>query len=164
MMDELPQPIISRMRFILAGNGKELGIPAKIMPYVSVNFSLDFIPYYNLLHESFALIPAFADDDYYTTKASSSIPASFIANTPILGSQQLLESYGYLSRDSMWYEEKSGESEIEAVYELLRMHFDDNGQEKSSWKRIVKAKRQAVKNRALELMEGNARLMRQIVF
>jgi hypothetical protein len=163
MMEELPEPIVSRMQFILAGHGKEVGIPGKIMPYVSVNFSLDFIPYYNLLHESFALIPAFADEGYYKTKASSSVAASFIANTPILGSDRLLQSYGYLSRDSMWHEEDVAESEMTAIYELLRRHFDDNGMEKSSWKEAVREKKQALKTRALELMEKNARLMRQII-
>ena len=163
MIDELPQPIVSRIQFILAGNGKEVGIPAKVMPYVSVNFSLDFIPYYNLLHESFALIPAFADESYYKTKASSSVATSFIANTPILGSQRLLESYGYLSKESIWEEEHVEESEMAAVYELLRKHFDDNGHEKNSWKTVVKSKKQAVKKRALELMADNAGLMREII-
>jgi len=163
MMEELPEPIVSRMQFILAGHGKEVGVPGKIMPYVSVNFSLDFIPYYNLLHESFALIPAFADEGYYKTKASSSVAASFIANTPILGSDRLIESYGYLSRDSMWHEEDVAESEMTAVYELLRRHFDDQGMEKSSWKVAVTEKKQALRTRALELMERNARLMRQII-
>ena len=163
MIDELPQPIVSRIQFILAGNGKEVGVPGKVMPYVSVNFSLDFIPYYNLLHESFALIPAFADERYYKTKASSSVATSFIANAPILGSKRLLESYGYLSKESMWEEEHAGESEMTAVYELLRKHFDDNGHEKDSWKTVVKLKKQAVKKRALELMADNAGLMREII-
>ena len=163
MIDELPQPIVSRIQFILAGNGKEIGVPGKVMPYVSVNFSLDFIPYYNLLHESFALIPAFADEGYYKTKASSSVAASFIANAPILGSQRLLESYGYLSKESMWEEEDAGESEMTAVYELLRKHFDDNGHEKDSWKAVVKSKKESVKKRALELMADNAGLMWEII-
>lgn len=163
MMEELPEPIVSRMQFILAGHGKEVGVPGKIMPYVSVNFSLDFIPYYNLLHESFALIPAFADEGYYKTKASSSVAASFIANTPILGSDRLLESYGYLSRESMWHEEDVAESEMTAIYELLRRHFDDQGMEKSSWKLAVKEKKKALETRALELMERNTQLMRRII-
>ena len=163
MLEELPEPIVSRIQFILAGHGKEVGIPGKIMPYISVNFSLDFIPYYNLLHESFALIPAFADEGYYKTKASSSVAASFIANTPILGSDRLLESYSYLSKDSMWHEEEVAESEMTAIYELLRRHFDDYGIEKSSWKVAVSEKKQTLKTHALELMEKNARLMRQII-
>ena len=163
MIDELPQPILSRINFILAGNGNEVGIPGKVMPYVSVNFSLDFIPYYNLLHQAFALIPAFADEGYYETKASSSVPASLIANAPILGSPRLMESYGYLSRESMWEEEMAAESEMKAIYELLRTHFDDNGHEKSTWKATVKAKKEGVKKRALELMEDNIRLMRNII-
>ena len=163
MIDELPEPIVSRIHFILAGNGNKVGVPAKVMPYVSVNFSLDFIPYYNLLRESFALIPAFADEAYYHTKASSSVAASFMANAPILGSQRLLESYGYLSQEAMWHSEKAEESEMNAVYELLREHFDDNGHEKPSWRSTVKAKKQAVKTRGSELMKQNAQLMRDII-
>jgi hypothetical protein len=161
MIDELPAPIVSRIHFTLAGDGKKVGVPAKIMPYVSVNFSLDFIPYYNLLHESFALIPAFADEGYYTTKASSSVPASLIANTPIVASQALLESYGYMSHDAIW--KHTGESEMTAIYELLRLHFDDHGIEKSSWKVALEERRRSVKKRALELMAQNSRLMRTMI-
>jgi hypothetical protein len=161
MIDELPEPIVSRMHFVLAGDGKKVGVPAKIMPHVSVNFSLDFIPYYNLLHESFALIPAFADEGYYKTKASSSVPASLIANTPIVASQALLESYGYMSHDAIWHH--TGESEMTAIYELLRRHFDDHGNEKASWKVAVEERRRSVKKRALELMGLNSRLMRDII-
>jgi hypothetical protein len=163
MIEELPERIVSRLQFILAGSGKQVGVPSKVMPYVSVNFTLDFIPYYNLLHEAFALIPAFADEGYYNTKASSSIPASFIANCPILGSQRLMESYGYLTRESMWYTDDAGESEMNAIYELLRQHFEDDGLEKQSWKQAVKEKKQAVQKRASELMRENANLMRGII-
>lgn len=163
MIEELPEPIVSRLHFTLAGTGKKVGVPAKVMPYVSVNFSLDYIPYYNLLHESFALIPAFADEAYYTTKASSSVAASLIANAPILGSQRLLDSYAYLTRGSMWHMDGAEEGEMNAVYELLRQHFDDDGRERSSWKATVNEKRQAAKTRVLELMKENVRLMRDIV-
>ena len=163
MVDELPPPIASRLELILAGNGKEVGIPAKIMPYVSVNFSLEYIPYYNLLHQSFALVPAFADESYYTSKASSSVPASLIANVPIMGSQKLLDKYGYLTSESIWLEDVAGESEMSGVYELLRRHFDDHGHERRSWRWALEEKRQGVRKRALELMVENGRLMRAIV-
>lgn len=163
MIEELPERIASRLQFILAGSGKHVGVPNKVMPYVSVNFTLDFIPYYNLLHEAFALIPAFADEGYYNTKASSSIPASFIASSPILGSQRLMESYGYLTHESMWYSDDAELSEMNAVYELLREHFDDDGLEKQSWKTVVKEKKQAVQKRASEVMRENTRLMREII-
>jgi len=163
MIDELPEPIVRRIQFILAGDGKKVGVPGKVMPYVSVNFSLDYIPYYNLLHASFALIPAFADEAYYKTKASSSIPASFIAGSPVVGSKQLLESYGYLSPESTWQTKSAEGSEMAAIYELLRRHFDDNGLERSSWKHVVEEKKRAVRTRALELMAENTDLMREIL-
>ena len=163
MIDELPEPIVSRLQFILAGHGSKVGIPAKVMPYVSVNFSLDFIPYYNLLHEAFALIPAFADEGYYSSKASSSVPASFIANTAIVGSKRLQESYGYLSQESIWSTDDAEGGEIHGIYEILRQHFDDNGMERDSWTESIGAKRRAVRKRALELIEQNTKLMRAIV-
>jgi hypothetical protein len=162
MLDELPQPIVSRLQFILAGHGKQVGIPAKVLPYVSVNFSLDFIPYYNLLHEAFALIPAFADEEYYESKASSTVPASFIVNTPIVGSKRLVQSYGYLKKDAVWHEDDT-EGEMHSVYEILRRHFDDHGVERPSWKGAIESKRRQVKKRALELMESNIRLMRELL-
>jgi hypothetical protein len=164
MIDELPAPIASRLQVILVGQGKQVGVPGKILPYVSVDFSLDYIPYYNLLHEAFALILAFADEGYYSSKASSSVAASFIANTPALGSERLLESYGYLSEESIWMIDGNEGGEIHAVYEILRRHFDDNGMERGSWKTAIEEKRRAVKQHALELMGENTKLMREIVF
>jgi hypothetical protein len=163
MIEELPETITSRMQFTILGNGKYLGVPQNILPYVSVNFSLDYITYYNLLHQAFAILPAFADDDYYKTKASSSVPASLIAQSPIVGSPQLLESYKYLSQASTWKAENTSEGEMHAVYEILRRNFDDEGKELSSWREEVGNKRIAVKQRAAELMEQNTQLMRQII-
>lgn len=170
MLDELPPSLRERMHLILAGHGTEIGIPGKILPYVSVNFSLDFIPYYNLLHSSFALIPAFADHTYYDVKASSSIPASFIADTPVLGGRRLAESYSYLSRECMWftsaYAGDAGddvEDEMTSVYEILREHFDDSGMEKASWRKVVEQKKSDVRKRATILMQHNVRLMQDII-
>jgi hypothetical protein len=163
MIEVLPESISSRMQFTVVGNGKSLGIPANILPYVSVNFSLDFITYYKLLNEAFVVLPAFADEDYYTTKASSSVPASYIAHTPVMGSPRLLESYGYLTPQSMWYGDGTSEGEMHAIYEILRRNFDDEGMEKSSWKEEVANMRVAVKQRAAELMKQNAALMRAII-
>ena len=110
-----------------------------------------------------AALPAFADEGYYTSKASSSVPASLIANVPIIGSQNLLDNYGYLTDSAMWLEQEAGESEMNAVYELLRRHFDDRGHERHSWRSTLQAKRRATRERALELMENNRQLIRAIV-
>jgi hypothetical protein len=164
MLDELPDSMRSRIQLVLAGHGTKVGIPAKVMPYISVNFSLDYIPFYNLLSTSFALIPAFADESYYETKASSSVPASFIARAPILGSKRLLEAYGYLENEVIWDQDGvRSESEMSAIYEILRHHFDNEGIEKSSWKQVVQKKKQLLRKRALELMKDNALLMRDII-
>jgi len=164
LIDRLPDPLRSRMCLIIVGSGHNIDIPEKLQPYISQNKALDYIPYYNLLHESFALIPAFADEDYYKTKASSSIPAGFIANVPIMGSRRLSDAYGYLSQDSMWLMGDAKMSEMETISEILNMHFDDKGMEKDSWASVVEGNRQAVKSRAEELMRENRRLMRDIVW
>lgn len=163
MLDELPPAIVSRLELVLAGTGKQVGVPEGIVPYVSANFSLDYIPYYNLLHRCFALIPAFADEGYFTSKASSSVPASLIANVPLMASRKLLESYGYLTSPAVWLEDGDGESEMTGVYELLRRHFDDHGRERPSWGLAVEEKREAGRERALELMEENGKLMRAMI-
>lgn len=163
LIDQLPQTIVSRLQLFVVGSGKPVEISDRIMPYVSFQLNLDYIPYYRLLHSSFVLIPAFADEGYYITKASSSVPASFIANTPIVGSQRLLNTYTYLSSDSMWHLKWEEESEMDAIYEILKEHFDENGAEKKSWKSAVEAKRRAVNDRGIEVMEENARLMQDIV-
>lgn len=162
IIDKLPESIVSRIQLVLVGDGG-LEIPTKVTPYVSLNFALDYIPYYKLLHQSFALIPAFGNEEYYTMKASSSVPASFIANSAIVADHRLLETYGYLTAESTWPMKSEAENEMNAIYEILTQYFDDNGTEKSSWKSVVEEKRRAVRERSLELMERNARLMWDII-
>jgi hypothetical protein len=163
MLDELPPAVVSRLELILAGTGKQIDIPERILPHVSANISLDYVPYYNLLHRCFALLTAFANEDYFKNKASSSVPASLIANVPLMASRKLVDAYGYLTQASVWSEEENGESEMTGVFELLRQHFDDQGHERQSWGLALEEKREAGRKRALELTEGNGRLMRAMV-
>lgn len=163
ILDELPESIVSRIRLALVGHNGDVEVPTKVAPYVSLNDALDYLPYYNLLHQSFVLIPALADEDYYTLKASSSVPASFIANSAILASQRLLETYSYLTADSTWPMNSEAETEMNAIYEILTQHFDDDGMERGNWNSVLEEKRKAVGKRSIELTESNVRLMRDII-
>ena len=159
---QLPEPLTSRFQLTLLGSGNSMpDVPERVRPYISIKSHLDYIPYYQQLHESFALIPAFADDDYYTTKASSTIPAAFIGNVPILSSQRLSDAYTYMSHESMWLT-KGEESEISTVRDILSAHFDEFGKELGSWEVAVERKRRMVQSRASEMMEGNVKFFKTL--
>ena len=56
--------------------------------------------YYAAVHDALAVLPAFASDHYYTTKASSSVAAALICGTPLLATEQLLAAYSYLQANA----------------------------------------------------------------
>jgi len=54
-----------------------------------------------VVHDALAVLPAFASNVYYTTKASSSVAAAIICGTPLLADHELLAAYSYLSEDAV---------------------------------------------------------------
>ncbi len=58
------------------------------------------------MHDALAVVPAFASDHYYTTKASSSVAAALICGTPLLASAELLAAYSYLHANATFLQVK----------------------------------------------------------
>ncbi|KAK9240887.1 hypothetical protein V1525DRAFT_394196 [Lipomyces kononenkoae] len=114
------KPQFQQLRMHLIGHGKHPEVPQDISDRVEFNEGLEFAEFYKILSESFALLPAFASDEYYDRKASSSVPASLIAGVPIVGKRQLLETYSYLTEDSMWIQGDE-EDDMAVVGRILEM-------------------------------------------
>lgn len=56
--------------------------------------------YYRTVQEAMAVLPAFASDVYYKTKASSSVATAITCGTPLVADRELLKAYSYLSKEA----------------------------------------------------------------
>ncbi|KAK9333157.1 hypothetical protein V1520DRAFT_181609 [Lipomyces starkeyi] len=118
------KPQFQQLRMHLIGHGNHPEVPEVIRDRVEFNEGLEFLEFYKILSESFALLPAFASDEYYDRKASSSVPASLIAGVPIVGKRRLLETYDYMTEDSMWIQGDE-EDDMAVIGRILEMSEQD---------------------------------------
>mmetsp|Transcript_39711 Transcript_39711/g.118156 ORF Transcript_39711/g.118156 Transcript_39711/m.118156 type:complete len:507 (-) Transcript_39711:834-2354(-) len=75
------------------GQASRLGMPSHLRPYVQVFKGLRYADYYNAIHHTLALIPAFGNDVYYDRKFSSTVITSLITSTPIIADARILKAY-----------------------------------------------------------------------
>ena len=127
----------------LLGHGSAPLVPTKLKEHVVIDSNIEYLDYYAVLDHSFALLPAFATDEYLDRKASSSIPAALIGGVPVVATQAMLDAYTYLTKDIVWLQ-KHGETDMDVVGRVLQMSADERQRTKD-----------AVQRRLTELVEGN---------
>lgn len=121
MNTSAPKPAAKKdLRVNILGHGtaKSLQIPKVVEPAVSIFHALPFREYYETIHHSYALIPLFGSDKYYTMKFSSTILASLITGTPIIADQRLLNAYRFFSNTTVYYQPTGAEA-VESMLKLL---------------------------------------------
>ncbi|KAL6862584.1 hypothetical protein ACO1O0_002820 [Amphichorda felina] len=96
------------------GHGQTPSVPEELKNNVVFDQDLSYPDFYATLSGAFTIIPAFANDEYFDRKASSTVPAALIAGAPLVASEQLLKSYTYLPRDAVWMSEP-GEDEMDTI-------------------------------------------------
>jgi hypothetical protein len=114
----------------LVGHGDHPKVPENLKQNVIFDEGLDYIDFYAILSRTFAMLPAFGSDEYLDRKASSTIPASLIAGTPLVATREIVNAYSYLSDDMLWLQ-SPGESEFEVVSRALAM-TDEQRAEKTN--------------------------------
>ncbi len=137
----------SNVTLHLLGQGKHPEVPNTLTSHVSFDESLDYDEYYSILSRTFALLPAFASDDYLDRKASSTVPAGLIGGTPLVATKEIMAAYSYLSEDAV-YLQKKGETEFDVIGRVLK----DPGTHRIE-------KMQTVRDTCAELVESNSQLV-----
>jgi len=74
-------------------------IPPALSNVIRVHANLDYDKFFLLIQSMDLVLPAFATEQYYEIKASSTMPMSLECNVPILVSQWMRESYSFLDDD-----------------------------------------------------------------
>ena len=137
----------SNVTLHLLGQGTHPEVPSGLTSHVSFDESLDYDEYYSILSRTFALLPAFANDQYLDRKASSTVPAGLIGGTPLVATKEILAAYSYLPEDAVYLQGKD-ETEFDVIGRVLKNPGQD---------RIEKM--QTVRNTCAELVESNTRLV-----
>ncbi|KAG1659342.1 hypothetical protein FOA52_008396 [Chlamydomonas sp. UWO 241] len=107
-----------------SGFASSIGIPSALRPKVSVFKGLRYLDYYNAIHHTLALIPAFASDAYYDRKFSSTVITSLITGTPVIADAQMLRSYSFLTKDAVFLRH-DGESDVSVMERVLGMPLEE---------------------------------------
>ena len=103
-------------KLLILGSGK-CNLPNNITNRI-VQFSGQKFPrYYRHIQQSIAILTVFSTKDYFKNKASSSVAASLICQTPLLTTRRTIHTYSILSPTSVWLLEK-GESDLEGMLRI----------------------------------------------
>lgn len=108
----------------ILGHGTRPKVPGSISSHVQFDEGLAYSEYYSLLSRTFALLPAFASEEYLYCKASSTVPAALIAGVPLVATAELVEAYSYLSEDAVWLQGE-GMTDMDVVGQLLQMSEEE---------------------------------------
>lgn len=133
----------------LLGHGTHPDVPDDIRDHVKFDERLDYIDYYSIISRTFALLPAFASNEYLDRKASSSVPAALIGGTPLVATQDIIDAYSYLNKDVVWLQEKD-ETDLDVVGRILDMGPKER-----------RKKKELVRKRCAEIVEANTKRVEQ---
>ena len=139
----------SNVTLHLLGQGTHPEVPSGLTSHVSFDESLDYDEYYSILSRTFALLPAFANDEYLDRKASSTVPAGLIGGTPLVATKEILAAYSYLSEDAVYLQ-----NEDETEFDVIGRVLQDGGKHRME-------KMQTVRNKCAELVESNSQLVQR---
>ena len=139
--------VSSNVTLHLLGQGKHPEVPSGLTSHVIFDESLDYEDYYSILSRTFALLPAFANNEYLDRKASSTVPAGLIGGTPLVATKEILAAYSYLPDDAV-YLQKADETEFDVVGRVLQ---------EAAKHRVEKM--QIVRTKCAELVASNSRLV-----
>ncbi|KAI5846809.1 hypothetical protein BZA05DRAFT_406684 [Tricharina praecox] len=104
----------------LLGHGKHPDVPLEVREHVKFDEGLDYVEFYSIISRTFALLPAFANNEYLDRKASSSVPAALIGGTPLVATQAIVDAYSYLDPDVVWLQ-GAEELDLDVVGRILNM-------------------------------------------
>lgn len=131
----------------LLGSGERPPVPSDLSSHVFFDEGLSYSEYYAVLSNTFAMLPAFADDSYLDRKASSTVPASLLGGTPLVATKKILSAYSYLPEEAV-YLQREGETELATVGRILQLEEKER-----------KAKTIKVRQTCMNIIENNVQLV-----
>lgn len=109
-----------KYRLVVLGNGESLDVPVKLQDKVLLRPDLNYAEYYGILSHSMVILPAFANDAYVETTASSTVAVASIVGVPLMADERLVDAYSYLDEDEVYMRSKD-ETEMQALSRIVKM-------------------------------------------
>jgi hypothetical protein len=106
-----------------------------------------YCEYFGYIRRSVALLTAFASNVYFKNKASSTVAASLITNTPLLTTPKTPSVYTYLSSESIW-SKRVKQPDVEAMMDIVAMPDVES---------VLRAKKRSLAEDAARAYEHNVR-------
>ncbi|KAH8555423.1 hypothetical protein BGW37DRAFT_477101 [Umbelopsis sp. PMI_123] len=116
---------------LLLGQGSPFDLKEPLASHVSTFNDLPYLDYYDKIHHSLALLPAFASDSYLLYKASSSVGASLLTGVPLIADQALLDSYRHLTKDGVYFQ-NDGEHFIDTVERIRKLSVEEMNEKRAN--------------------------------
>ncbi|KAG2498446.1 hypothetical protein HYH03_003703 [Edaphochlamys debaryana] len=111
------------VRVTVLGSGgfrKQLAVPPDLDEQVEFRSGLPYPKFWNAIHRSWALVPAFGNGKYLTSRISSTMLASLTACVPIIASRAILDVYTFLRNEHVFLQGE-GEGEVDVMVRVLAM-------------------------------------------
>lgn len=114
----------SSLELRLVGNGGLPPVPEDAKDNIKFSLELLYPEFYSVLHSATAILPAFSTTEYLINRASSTIPAAYIAEAPLIAGDALLKAYTYVAKEDVYYMKK-GEDEMDVVARIIKMSEEE---------------------------------------
>lgn len=121
----------NNFHLLLLGQGSPFDLQEPLASHVSTYNDIPYLEYYDKIHHSLALLPAFASDSYLVYKASSSIGASLLTGVPMIADQQLLDAYTHLTRDGVYFQ-NDGEHYVDTVERIRKLSIAEVNEKRAN--------------------------------
>lgn len=138
----------SSLELRVVGNGGLPLVPEDAKDNIKFSVELPYPDFYSILHSATAILPAFASEDYLTRKASSTIPAAYIAEVPLIANDKLLKAYKYVDKENVYYMEQ-GEDEMDVVARISKLSKGERMKKSAD----LKMKNQLLVKKSSDLLE-----------
>lgn len=98
----------------------EFVVPGEVQSFIQTRTNLNFRTFYDTIHHAYALVPSLASAAYYTCKFSSTVITSLSTETPVIATQQLLDSYTFMQPETVFLQPE-GKSEIDVMLNVMQL-------------------------------------------
>ncbi|KXZ47353.1 hypothetical protein GPECTOR_36g76 [Gonium pectorale] len=122
LWEQLQRPGAERVNITVLGKGSraDLDIPPQLDSRVEFYGGLPYPAFWQKVCTSYALIPAFGNNQYLTTRLSSTVLASLTTCVPIIATREFLDAYSFLSEDHVFLQ-YPGEREANVMRRVLEL-------------------------------------------
>ncbi|GIL64583.1 hypothetical protein Vafri_18474 [Volvox africanus] len=119
---QLLQPGSAAINLTVLGKGqrRDLEIPASLNHRVKFFSGLPYPDFWQTIYNSYALVPAFGNNQYLKTRISSTVLASLTTCVPMIATREILDVYTFFKEDHVFVQ-RPGEREVDVMARVIAL-------------------------------------------